>query len=178
MRLREEELRVREAEARARADQEARMASEQLTRELEAQRAAALAKRPVWLGAAAGAVALVLGIATFVAVDSHRAQAESKRSLATLDAQRLAAQQERDAAEARAKQAKLELGQIADKLAALGTELDQLDQQIKSANSTADRQALAARAAAARAERARLEREAAARREGFHGKCPPDKPLC
>lgn len=178
LRLREEELRVREAEARARADAEARMASEQLTRELEAQRAAALAKRPVWLAAAAGALVLVLGVATFVAVDSHRAQAASKKSLAAIDGQLATAQQERDAALKRAQQAKAELGQIADKLAALGTELDQLDLQIKSANSAADRQALAARAAAARAERARLEREAAARREGFHGKCPPDKPLC
>ncbi len=178
LRLREEELRVREAEARARADEEARLASEQLTRELEAQRAAALAKRPVWLGAAAGALALVLGVATFVAIDSHRAQSESEKSLATIDGQLVAAQRERDAALARAQQAKLELGQLADELAALGTELDQLDRQIKTANSAAERQVLAERASAARAERARLERDAAARREGFHGKCPPDKPLC
>jgi hypothetical protein len=168
---------VREAEARARADEEARLASEQLTRELEAQRAAALAKRPVWLGAAAGALALVLGVATFVAIDSHRAQSESEKSLATIDGQLVAAQQSATP-RWRAQQAKLELGQLADRLAALGTELDQLDRQIKTANSAAERQVLAERASAARAERARIERDAAARREGFHGKCPPDKPLC
>lgn len=178
LRVREEELRVREAEARARADEEARLASEQLTHELAAQRAAALAKRPVWLGAAAGAVALVLGIASYVAIDSHRARAASEQSRLAINDQLVTAQKDRDAALARAERAKDELALISGKVTALGNELAQLDRQLKDANTAADRDAIAARAAAARKERDRLEREAAARKAGFKSTCPITQPIC
>lgn len=177
-RLREEALRVQEAEARARADHQAQLEAHRLQQEMELRRQEVQKKWPVWLVVAVGIFAVITAAAViFMVQSSNKADEEARR--------RQAAQEEQAKAEAIARQKEIETAELKAQVDGLIAALADLDNQMKeserqlaAATTQADRDKVAARQAEIR----RQQREAQARldkvKAGVKLRCPPDQPLC
>lgn len=177
-RVREDALRVQEAEARARAEHQAQLEAHRLQQEMEIRRQEVQKKWPVWLVVAVGIFAVVTAGAIIFMV-----QSSNKADQAAIDKRRadeMAA--EADKARKAAEQAQADLKrQVDDMTAELGKLDDQMresERQLAAASTNAERDKVAARQAEIR----RQQREAQAKldkiKAGVKLRCPPENPLC
>jgi hypothetical protein len=177
-RVREEQLRIQEAEARARAEHQANLEAQRLAHEMEIRKTEASKKRPVALVVAMLLFAVItVGAVLFMIQRSNeKAEADKKRQEAELRAEqdrKIREQKEKETAELKA---------TVDGLIAAQKDLDnqmrESERQLAAATTQADRDKVAARQAEIR----RQQREAQARldkvKAGVKLKCPPDQPLC
>jgi hypothetical protein len=177
-RVREEQLRIQEAEARARADHQANLEAQRLAHEMDIRKTEASKKRPVALVVAMLLFAVItVGAVLFMIQRSNeKAEADKKRQEAEVareKADQISKQKEKETAELKA---------TVDGLIAAQKDLDnqmrESERQLAAATTQADRDKVAARQAEIR----RQQREAQARldkvKAGVKLKCPPDQPLC
>lgn len=177
-RLREDALRVQEAEARARAEHQAQLEAHRLQQEMEIRRQEVQKKWPVWLVVAVGIFAVITaGAVIFMVQSSRKADEEAKR--------RQAAQEEQAKAEAIAKQKEKETAELkaqVDGLIAAIADLDnqmrESERQLAAATSQADRDKVAARQAEIRKQQRLAQERLDKVKAGVRLKCPPDQPLC
>ncbi len=177
-RVREEAMRIQEAEARARADHQAQLEASRLHHEMEIRKTEASKKRPVAL-----VVAMLIFAAITVGAVLFMVQRSNEKERA--EAAQKQAEEDREKADAIAKQKsqetadlKAQLESLSEAVELLDKQMAEADRQLASATNEADRQKVRERQAAINASK----REAQARinkvRAGVKLKCPPDQPLC
>jgi hypothetical protein len=177
-RVREEQLRIQEAEARARAEHQANLEAQRLNHEMEIRKTEASKKRPVALVVAMLLFAVItVGAVLFMIQRSNeKAEADKKRQEAEIareKADQVAKQKEKETAELKAT-----VDALINAQKDLDNQMRESERQLAAATSQADRDKVAARQAEIR----RQQREAQARldkvKAGVKLKCPPDQPLC
>lgn len=178
LRVREEALRVKESEARARADHEAAVEERRLADEMAVRRLAASKQRPTWLVAGVAVAVVATAIAVFIAVDRSAATARADALARTAEQDRVAALDKVKVANDGLAAAKRALGEVNDQLTVLQGQIAQIDRDIANANTAAKRGAAEQAAAELRRRERQLRAEAEARARGIKLRCPPEKPMC
>jgi flagellar basal body-associated protein FliL len=176
--VREDQVRVQEAEARARAEHQAQLEAHRLQQEMEIRRQEVQKKWPVWLVVAVGIFAVVTAGAIIFMVQSSREADESA-------AKERAAQIEKEKAEAVAKQKEQETAELKAQVDGLIAAINDLDNQMKeserqlaAATTQADRDKVAARQAEIRRQQRVAKERLDKVKAGVKLRCPPDQPLC
>jgi preprotein translocase subunit SecF len=178
MRLREEQMRIQETEARARAEHQAQIEAARLQHEMEIRRVEAHKKRPVWLviTVSVAVVAAIIAIVLTVQSSNEKDKAERAR-IEAQEAERKANEDKKKAEEAQ-RLAELEVEGFRVKLSELSKQMDDADRDLLAANNQADRDKVAARQAAIREQQRQVQAEIDRRRQKVKTKCPPSQPLC
>jgi hypothetical protein len=177
-RLREEQMRIQETEARARAEHQAQLEAQRLAHEMEIRRTEASKKRPVALVVAMLIFAVItVGAVLFMVQRSNEKDEADKKARAAQE------QSEKDREIARQKEIETaELKAQVDGLIATLTDLDnqmkESERQLAAATSQADRDKVAARQAEIRRQQREAQRRLDKVKAGVKLRCPPDQPLC
>ena len=178
LRVREEELRVKEAEARARADHAAAIEELRLAEEMAVRRLAAAKQRPTWLVAGVAISVVATAIAIFIAVDRNAQKSRADAIANAAEQQRIAAVDKARSAHAGLAAATLALEEINGQLRSLDGEIASIEREIANANTAAKRAVAAASADELRRRQRVLKEEAERRARIIKPRCPPDQPLC
>jgi colicin import membrane protein len=177
-RVREDALRVQEAEARARAEHQANLEAHRLQQEMEIRRQEVQKKWPVWLVVAVGIFAVItIGAVIFMVQSSNKADQEKRdRQAAEVkrqEAERIAKQKEQETAELKA-----QVDGLIAALADLDNQMKESERQLTAATSQAERDKVAARQAEIRRQQRAAQERLDKVKAGVKLKCPPDQPLC
>lgn len=177
-RAREDAVRVQEAEARARAEQNAQLEAQRLQHEMELRRREVEKKRPTWLLITVGAAVVAAVVAVVLMVRSNTASDEADRRARASEAAKLEANVKREKAEAEQRELARQLTELNTTVEALNKEMADADNALAAASTKADRDRVAAQQAEIRRKQAEAQARINKVRAGVRLKCPPDQPLC